>query len=212
MLSATSIANEKGVLLPGATVPEQVTLDAFTIVHVHVVLMQVPGTADNSGGKVTVLTAVPVTWPMLLKLKFRVAGWPYKRLHGPAVGVAFAVLVGVGVRVRVGVGVKLPPHPQERAHSLAATIVQVASQSLKQQSPKVASQTQFSQDETLQPAPACAVQQSLPGGIVRVGVGVGDPPPPVQMRNPHDWSSPSSPAIVSAMRKRQVPPGFWPLN
>ena len=72
------------------------------------------------------------------------------------------------MRVRVGV---TPPQPHDRAHSLAATIEQVASQSLKQQSPKVASQTQFSHEGTLQPGPPWGAQQSLPGGTVRVGVG-----------------------------------------
>lgn len=81
-MSATRVSNEKGVPLPGATVPVQVTVDASTILHVHPVLVQVPGSADNCGGNVTVLMIVPVVWPMLSNRKLRWKGWPANRLHG----------------------------------------------------------------------------------------------------------------------------------
>ena len=77
-----------------------VTLDGFTMVHVQALLTQVPGTADNCGGRVTVLTTFNVVCPVLVNVKLRTTDCPSKRLHGLGVGVWVGVGVCMGAQTR----------------------------------------------------------------------------------------------------------------
>lgn len=77
------------------------TVDAFTILHVHVVLVHVPGSADSCGGSVTVLTTlVRFVCPTLVNVKVSFTVWPGKALHGCGVGVRVGVGVCIGAQTR----------------------------------------------------------------------------------------------------------------